>query len=552
MPVVVLPAANVAVDDFRVELATPRGALTATLEAQARDAGDGVIDASAALTAHHALFDASARIALRGRAEAFEGDAAAELRAAGAIAEDSELEPATFALAAAIAYAEERVEMAVEPVAIAVAVRRGGETIRAEGETPALSLTLPAGPGRDAASVHVAGSGGRLRLPDLGVEARDISVDADFEPATGLPSGSLRIGALSETGELRRLPPLALAATFEPAEAELRFDAAVTSPGDELVIELRGKHDPEAGRGSARVRMKPLVFEEAGLQPGALLPELRESIETASGSVEARGRVHWGGEAISGGLELALRDLSVALAQGSVERLNAVIRVDGPWPASTPPDQLISMAGVDAGVQLANGRIVFQLRRDGVLDLSSAEWPFAGGRIHTRGEADLRAETQNLVLKLTDVDLGELLALVDLDGLSGSGRVEGRVPVERRGDVLEIRDGKLSAGAEGGWIYYRPGAGVAGAVGQEQGANLFLEALENFRYDELAATLDGDAFGGVRMGIHLSGANPDYLLGQPFELNFNVEARLSDILKSTSMAYEIPAEIEKRFQEMSE
>ena len=61
------------------------------------------------------------------------------------------------------------------------------------------------------------------------------------------------------------------------------------------------------------------------------------------------------------GIDIAVRDLSVTSEQGNVENLNAAVRVDGPWPLSTPKKQLLSMALVDFGLQLQNGLIAFQL-----------------------------------------------------------------------------------------------------------------------------------------------------------------------------------------------
>jgi hypothetical protein len=551
-PVAALPASNIAIEDVAVELETPRGPLAVPFEAHVRETQTGDVEAEATLGLHHALLDGAARVELAGTLEAFEGNAALELEAGGAIGAGAELEPAALALEAAFAFAEKRLGIEIRPAPFAIAVQRGDVTSRLEGETPALTLVLPPPTAGAARAIRLTSAGGRVRLADYDLEARDITVDVTLDAETGLPSGSLRAATLVDTQNPARLPELSLAGTFEVVADEVEFDLTAASRGDELVITARGVHDVAAGRGEARVRMKPLDFTADGLQPATLSPLLGESVEAASGSIEARGAVAWEGEAVRSDLDVALRDLSVSSVEGGVEHLNAAIRVSGPWPPSTPAGQLVSMARVDFGLELTNGLITFQLGPDGVLDLASAEWSLAGGTIRTSGKTDLGAETQELVLELADIDLSQLLALADIDGLTGSGTLHGRVPVVRRGATLEIRNGKLSAAEAGGWIRYRADAGFAGVASQGQGFNVVLAALENFHYDGLEATLDGDTSGPVNVSIHLAGANPDYLAGHPIEFNLNIESRLVDLLQKATAVYRIPAEIERKLQEMSE
>jgi len=548
-----LPAANIAIEDVAVELETPQGPLAASFAAQARDAGGGYIAASASFAAQLAGFDGAGRIEAHGTPEAFEGAASLELTARGAIGPGAELEPATLALIAGFVYADERMDFALAPAPFAITVHRGDETFRVEGETPALALARTPTPNGRAPAIRVLSVGGRLGLPDLDVEARNIAVDADLDPETGLPSGSLRIGALADTRATPRIHELAIDGKFEAAATNLRFDVTAADPGRQLVLTVAGSHDIATSSGEARVGLQPVVFRAGGLQPAALSPLLGEWLEAASGSVTAQGAIAWGGDrAIRGGLDLVVQGLSASSALASFECLTAGIRVDGPWPLSTPPEQQIYMTRVDFGLELINGVVSFQIRPDGILDVASAEWSFAGGTARARGQVDLDAETQEFVLELADIDMSELLALVDIDGLTGSGRLEGRIPLTRQGQVLEIRGGKLSAAKGGGWIRYRPNAGIAGAASPEAELGVAFAVLENLHYDELGATLDGDAAGPVTIAFHISGTNPDYLAGHPVEFNPVFESRLVDLLQKVTAVYQIPASIEKKVQAMSQ
>lgn len=552
-PAVALPARHIAVDDVVVEIETARGPFVTTLTADVSEGAGSEITARASVEAEYTLFTGTARLDARGTLDAFAGTVAFDLKAAGEIAPGSRLEPTALAVEARFAYSKEDIEVTLAPTPFAVALLGPGGPMRVEGETPALSLVIPQAPAGEASAIRVEADGGRIGLPDLGFEADGLTADVTLDPSVGLPTGSFRIGSLGDTQAILRLCELAIAGTLEASDGRQVFDVKATNAGRELAIDVRGSHDPQTGEGSARLNMQPLEFQPGGLQPATLSPLLAGAILEASGGVDLRGAIHWNAEADPGGsIDVALRDLSVSSAQGGFEHLNAAIRIDGPWPPSTPPRQLVSMARMDFGLGLTNGLISFQLRPDGVLDIDSAEWSLAGGTIRTRAKLDPRADDQELVLEVADLDLAELLKLADLAGLSGSGSVGGRVPVKRRGPTLEIHGGVLSATGEGGWIRYRPDAGVEGIADQRQGFDLVLEALENFHYEKLEATLDGDTAGPVNVAIHLAGANPDYLDGHPIEFNLGIESHLADLLKNATAVYQIPAEIEKRLEKMSQ
>jgi hypothetical protein len=299
------------------------------------------------------------------------------------------------------------------------------------------------------------------------------------------------------------------------------------------------------------LRIEPLRFEPGGLQPAHLLPALAEWIHSASGTLEAEGSAGWQGGGITGALDVALRDWNAESPLARFHGVNAAVRIDGPWPVSVPAGQSLWMERVDFGLELHNGLVRYGLRPDKTLHIERAEWEFAGGRIHTAGRLDLKAEEQKLVLEVEDVDLAQLLSLVPLDGLSGEGRVGGRLPLVRRGEVLEIRGASLSGDAAGGWLRYEPAGKVAGLAPDQRGILVMLSAFENLRWESLELAMSGDTQGIVEIRLHVRGRNPEYQSGRPVEFNLNVESRLADLLRKEAASYRIPAEIERRLAEIA-
>jgi hypothetical protein len=168
--------------------------------------------------------------------------------------------------------------------------------------------------------------------------------------------------------------------------------------------------------------------------------------------------------------------------------------------------------------------------------------------VRTAGLFDPMADSQEAVLEVDGVDLTELLALVDLEGLEGTGTLEGEIPIFRDGEIVEIRQGELRGAPEGGRIRYRSASAAEALAQQGYGVEQLLGALDDFHYDVLELIVNGDILGEVEVAVHLGGFNPNYQRGRRVELNLNVEARLADLLSAGLVAYRVPEAILKELE----
>jgi hypothetical protein len=512
-----LPAGRIQVEDATLHLDTDEGSFEASLSVELDEEGRGPV-----------WFRA--------------GELSALDTALGIDAE-------SFAVAGRVWFGPEHLELELDPAPFALVLAGEASPLRVAGVTPRIQLrTLP-----DAGeALALEASGGELRLPDLGLEAKDVRVELRLDPETSLPTGSLAVGRILDRSPERRFQPLRLETRLTPGDGALGFEGELTGVDGRLEVHLRGLHDPTRGTGRAELHLDPLRFEEEGLGPGDLFPLARTLISSASGSVEAHAEVAWDAAGVIGFVDFGLRGLALETAAARFEQVNAVVRVDGPWPLRVPKGQLVSMARVDFGLELTNGLVRFGVQQDGVVELESAAWSFAGGTIRTRGTVDLFAEERDILLTVEGVDLAQLLALVNLDGLSGDGRLDGRLPLTLGKRGLLVHDGRLEASEEGGWIRYRPqgGAAALGAVGEMALDDLLL-ALADFHYDGLSLAIDGSAQDAIVVKISLSGANPQHRDGQPYNLNLSVDGRLGDLIRQGTAAYEVPERIEERLNEIA-
>jgi hypothetical protein len=596
---VAVPAAVIAVEDGRVELETPYGPLVMPIELRLDADLAGRLEIHADIAVRHAFASGSLRADVAGERESIQGEIALRAQAEGAwesglalagagveasgevVYRDGAIEVRVpdciavraqrfdladrFALAAPVALclkapearllrvsvvgdrlAEVVADLGVEGAPFEVTARAGGEDLRIEGVTPHIDLHAEDLTRAGRATVRT--RGGRVSLPDYALVARGVEVDASLDLETRIPAGTLRVRELSDARRPARFADLALEGRIAPEGAGLAFDLALSAAGGALELTFAGDASTDASSGQAALEGASLAFEPGGLQPADLVPALKGIVSRAAGTVEARGAIRWGGSESRGGLDLALRDLSASTPFGEVEQVNAALHLDGPPGLSSPPGQPLSFRRAALGVHLSDGRAEVQLHPDGTLDLQMAEWGFAGGRVRTQGKLDLGAEEQSLVLEVEGVDLAQLLAIVNLDGLSGSGEIRGRIPIARRGPAIEIRDARLEATEAGGVVRYRPATGAEGLAGS--GLEVLLGALHDLHYERLQLDVNGEALGEVVLVLALHGSNPEFEGGRPVQYNLSVTSRLADLVKTGAAAYKLPEKIQERIGEL--
>ena len=244
---------------------------------------------------------------------------------------------------------------------------------------------------------------------------------------------------------------------------------------------------------------------------------------------------------------MALRDVDVVAGLGTVRALTGVVTLIGPPGVTTPPGQMIAMAGIDAAVPLEAGEVSFRLEPGAVVGLERAQWRLAKGTLRTAGRLPFAADERALTLEADGLDLATLLGQLAFEGLSGTGTLSGALPLRQRGHTLAIERGHLEATSRGTLRYQRPNAPAA--TGNRQ-LDLLLAVLSDFQYDELSLSLDGDTEKPMQMALHIRGRNPAYERGRPVVFNVNVEAPLAGLVRTARSTYRVPEAIQKQLDSM--
>ena len=362
--------------------------------------------------------------------------------------------------------------------------------------------------------------------------------------------------ALRDARDPPRVAPAALRGRLSGAAKALRFDVRLEGANGELRAELAGDADLAARNATADLRLAPVTFAPKGLQPQTLVPALeavldRSTFSNLSGQVSARGKLELRAGEPALRLDVTLRDVGFESRFARVSGAAGTLAVRGPqW--RTPDGQKLAVAELDIGVPLTGGEIEFRLRPGNALDVRRTTWRFAGGELRAEEFAlELGAPRTEAHMLASDLDLGELLALVSLDGFEGTGRIDGELPFVREAGVWRVAGGVLRADPPGGTIRYRPSASIAAyATSRPSDLGLAVTALSDFHYDELDARVDGDVAGKLIVALHLRGANPAVQDGHPIELNLSLDAEVADVVRSGRAAYGVPKGLEERLRKL--
>jgi Dicarboxylate transport len=393
-------------------------------------------------------------------------------------------------------------------------------------------------------------SEGRIRVPDQAVNLEGIRSEVALESGGLAPDQTIpiEVARITHGGEPPWFRPLTLTASLRPPPASVDLQGTISRAGGALDLAFRGSHDAERARTRLVIDGSPIRFEAGGLQPVDLVPALGTVLGQTSGQVDLDGELVWQGDELHTDLALLLDNLDLTAGPARLAQMNGLVRFDRLRPPATPPGQQLSAARLEVGLALTQGFTTFQLEPDGPLAVQQLRFRFAGGTLRAEpfsvGSDD---SAMSVILKAEGLDLARLLEQMQLPGLTGEGRINGRLPVVIEGSEALIEGGELVS-ERPGWLRYRPDQPPAALQSGAQGLDLLLQALENFRYEELRVTLDGRTDAEMDIQLHIKGANPGLHDGYPIEFNLNLEGELGNILRSNLSGFHIPEPIRRRLE----
>ena len=424
------------------------------------------------------------------------------------------------------------------PATVAALHLGDGETALLSVSIPALSLAgvLPWPDGEHRGQLSA--SGGEALMLDQGLVAAGIGTRITLSPGRRVES-QITVAEIRQTQDPPAFSPLSLDSYLAMDDNGVAFDGRVSGAESRVAIEFAGHHDLRDRSGRVGVSLPPLRFLPGEFSVDEVSPALASHITSLAGEVSLNGEVSWTSDGVSGAFDVNVNDVSLLVQETAIEGIDGNIRINSLSPPGTPPGQIIKVESIDAGTPLENVAMTFQLRPGPLLFVESVAGQWAGGTLGATNLAfDVEGQGLRGNLQLADVDIEALANVAKIQGLAGTGKISGDVPVAFENGEFTISSGYLAAGPAGGVLRYRPDAVPSALAGGHEQVTLVMKALENFQYETLRADINLSTNAESAVRVHLLGSNPDVYEGRPIEFNLNLTGGLGQILQQGLRGYQ--------------
>jgi len=270
----------------------------------------------------------------------------------------------------------------------------------------------------------------------------------------------------------------------------------------------------------AKLRLQSMKFAPGRLQPQTLIPAMAGKIAAVEGEVSAAFdlRYQTGQPLISSGV-LNVINMDFGTAPGPVTGLKTDIQFSSLFPVQTAGQQTLTLESFDPGLPMENGIVEYSLLPEGI-KINSAVWP-----IGTVGTFALDpfiwrygADENRVVMRMNEIPIQEILSSAGNSSLEATGTLKGEFPIVVRGLNVLVDKGYVEA-KDGGVIRYGTNDGASKAYSQEEALDIIRrqdtpqysalarDALREFNYRALRASIDGPLDGDVQLGVIFDGTN---------------------------------------------
>ncbi|MFE8072514.1 YdbH domain-containing protein [Marinobacteraceae bacterium S3BR75-40.1] len=187
----------------------------------------------------------------------------------------------------------------------------------------------------------------------------------------------------------------------------------------------------------------------------------------------------------------------------------------------------------------------------GTLALNRAEAGFMSGRLWLEPASwSLDSWPLRAPVKVAGVSLSRLLEYYPSENVSGTGRLDGVLPLVLGPEGVQVEQGKIQAQAPGGRLSL-PADRILPTGGNRE-LQMVSRAVENFHYSVLSTRVNYDLDGKLMLDLQLQGRNPDYEKGPPIHLNISLEEDIPALLTSLQLSGRVNDTITQRVRERLE
>ena len=341
---------------------------------------------------------------------------------------------------------------------------------------------------------------------------------------------------------------------WQIAPAEIQASASIQAADGELTMAVQARHDLQQQSGTAEIKLQPVTLGASNNPADKLLRHWPYPLQLEGGQLQGQTQLSWqqqhGVFALGQNSRIELDNI-----QGSVQRypfsgLQGKFYIRGIEDLRITTSGDLRLAGINPGVPITDVRLRATASRKAgknfVIDMQHLKANALGGRIAAdTTQLDLNQAVNRRVLDEKGLDLARLMKLEQEQGLSGTGQLNGSLPLVLGKDGLSMENGKLTAPPPYGVIRYTGDERVTALAKTNADVEMLVKALSNFHYNRLEAELDYAPDGDLLAKVRLQGQNPELQGGRPVHLNINLEENIPVLLESLRFADGISRKIEE-------
>lgn len=440
-----------------------------------------------------------------------------------------------------------------------IRLKSGGIGAVWPGTLAARNLDISMGPLDKPSTIKVAafsGTMGKIVTGTFsGTEVKLFAVPLDISEATGqlrfansvldLTGAAIKVTDRLQPGRFN--PLIARETRLHLADNQITADAVLREPGSDREIVLATlEHNLNSATGHADLKVPGILFD-GKLQPDTLTYFASGVIALAKGSVTGTGRIDWNPETVTSTGRFTTDGLDFAAAFGPVKGVKGTVEFTDLLGLLTAPDQRLTIASINPGIEVFDGTLSFQLEPERLLVVNGAEWPFIDGKLKLLPTRMVlgNAETRRFTLKVEGANAAKFVTQLELANISASGSFDGILPL-----IFDQEGGRI----EHGLLVSRPPGGNLSYVGEltykdlSTMGNFAFQTLRSLDFRRMEIGIDGHIDGdivtnlrieGVRQGL---GAKRNFitrqLAGLPIQFNININAPFYQLMTSFKSFYD--------------
>ncbi|QNE30678.1 hypothetical protein F1C10_00900 [Sphingomonas sp. NBWT7] len=319
------------------------------------------------------------------------------------------------------------------------------------------------------------------------------------------------------------------------------------------VADVAIRHRLSSGTGAARLTVPGLTFGD-GFQPEELTRLTFGVIADVKGTVSGVGDIAWSPAGVTSTGTFRTDGTDLAAAFGPVTGIRGEIRFTDLLGLESAPRQVATVASINPGVAVTDGRIEYQLLRGLRVAVAGGRWPFAGGTLTLEPTLlDFASpQARRMTFRVAGMDARQFLQQFDFKNLDATGVFDGELPM-----VFDQNGGRIVNGT----LVVREGGGALAYLGELSEKNLgtwgniAFQALRSLRYRNLQIVMNGALagemvtevrFAGVSQG---EGAKSNFLIRRlqklPFVFNVRIAAPFRGLIDSAASFYDPKRLIER-------